>query len=108
MEVVLQRRETTDGRVISSLTTGKTYQVVGIEADDYRIVDDKGEPILFDHACFDVLDASEPDFWVSQIDDGVRYAYPPEWMHPGFFEDYFDNKDNVRREFWIQYHRYFN
>ncbi len=107
MKVLLKRTDTTDGCVIHSLTVGNTYDAIGIGADWYRIVDDEGEPCLFDPACFDVVDRSEPAFWVSAIDDGVRYAYPPEWMRQGYFEDYFDNKGDVRREFWSQYERYF-
>jgi hypothetical protein len=107
MKVVLERTDTTDGCVIGSLTLGRTYQVIGIECDNYRIVDDKVEPILFDPACFRVVDSSEPEFWVSEIEDGARYAYPPEWNRPGFFEDYFDYKEDVQREFWRQHQRYF-
>jgi hypothetical protein len=107
MKVILKRTDTTDGRVIGTLAVGNTYEVIGIEADDYRIVDDENEPIIFDRACFDVVDSSEPAFWVSMIDDGVQYAYPPEWMRAGFFEDYFDYDEDVRREFWSQYQRYF-
>ncbi len=107
MKVILRRTETADGHVIGSLSVGNTYEVIGIEADDYRIVDDKGEPILFDPTCFDVVDTLEPEFWVSETGEGVRYAYPREWMRPGFFEDYFDYNEDVRREFWTQHDRYF-
>ena len=107
MKVVLRRTGTSDGCVIGTLTLGETYEVIGIAADDYRIVDNKGEPILFDATCFDVVDCSEPEFWVSTIDDGVRYAYPPEWDRPGFFEDYSDYKEDVRCKFWNQHQRYF-
>jgi hypothetical protein len=107
MKVELSRTDTTDGRVLGTLTLGKTYQVIGIEGDDYRILDDSGEPILFDPACFDVVDRSEPPFWVSLNADGLRYAYPPEWLRPGFFEDYHDYKEDVRSEFREQYQRYF-
>ena len=107
MKVVFRQPNTTDGRVISSLSLGKAYDVIGIEADDYRIVDDKGEPLLFDPTCFDLTDRSEPSFWVSVIEDDAQYAYPAEWMRPGFFEDYFDYNEAVREEFWSQYHRYY-
>ena len=107
MKVVLTRTNTTDGRVIGSLTVGKTYEVIGIEADDYRIVDEQGEPILFDRECFHVLESSEPAFWLSRVEDEARRAYPPEWMDPGFFEDYFDYKEEVRRQFWRDHQRYF-
>lgn len=107
MKVTLKRTNTTDGRIIETLTLGQTYEVIGIECDDYRIIDNKHEPILFDPTCFDVVDNSEPTFWESFTEDGVRYAYPTEWMRPGFFEDYFDYNEEVRRDFWIQHDRYF-
>lgn len=107
MKVVLKRANTTDGRVIISLTLGDTYEVIGIEGNEYRIVDDKREPILFDPTCFEVVDNTEPTFWVSVLEDGVRYAYPPEWARPGFFEDYFDYQEDTRQEFWTQLDRYF-
>jgi hypothetical protein len=107
MKVVLKQTNTSDGRVISSLTLGNTYEVIGIEGNEYRIVDDNREPLLFDPICFDVVDNSEPSFWVSAVEDGVRYAYPPEWARTGFFEDYFDYRDETRWEFWSQFQRYF-
>jgi hypothetical protein len=107
MKVVLKRRETSDGRVIGTLKLGNAYEVIGIEGNDYRIVDENGEPILFEPGCFDLLDASEPDFWLSRVEGGVRYAYPPDWMRPGFFEDFFDRKDEIRRAFWSQHTRYY-
>lgn len=107
MKVVLKRTDTQDGCVIWSLTLGQTYEVIGIEADDYRIINDTGDPILFDPTCFDVTDKSEPVFWESVTEDGVRYAYPPEWMRPGFFEDYHNHNEAVCRTFWQDHARYF-
>jgi hypothetical protein len=46
-----------------------------------------------------VTDATEPADWVSVVDDGVRYAYPPGWDRPGFFEDWHDGVPEVRRQF---------
>ncbi len=107
MKVVLKRTNTRDGCVICSLTLGQTYEVIGIEGDDYRIINDTGDPVLFDPTCFDVMDGSEPAFWESVVEDGVRYAYPPQWNRPGFFEDYHDNKAEIRRQFWEDHERYF-
>jgi hypothetical protein len=107
MRVVLKQTNTRDGRVIWSLTVGRTYEVIGIETDDYRIIDDTGDPLLFDRTCFDVVDPSEPGFWRSLVEDGRRYAYPPEWQYPGFFEDYHDGNEEVRRTFWQDHERYF-
>jgi hypothetical protein len=83
-----------------SLTVSREYEVLGIEADQYRIMDDTDEPYLFAPECFEVVDSSEPSFWVeSRGDDGERYAYPPEWAHDGFFEDYFDGLPHAKSTF---------
>ena len=99
MRVRFVTREAADGSYYASLTPGGEYEVIGIEADDLRLVNDCGEPVLYDPACFQVTDASEPPDWVSFVDEGVRYAYPPGWDQPGFFEDWHDGVAEVRRQF---------
>jgi hypothetical protein len=97
---------TPDGREIS-LTVGRIYEVLGIEVDDYRILTNEdalywpNDPVLFEPECFRVVDASEPDFWISATgEDGERYAYPESWIRVGFFEDYHDHIQAVREQFW--------
>ena len=76
----------------STLTTGNVYRVIGIEADDYRLLNDFGRPYLYPYGWFEIVDARRPAEWVSELgDDGEEYAYPPPLGKPGFFEDYFDN-----------------
>src|SRR5437762_13295222 len=59
------------------LTPRQPYVVIGIEGDDYRILDDAGRPYLYPRGMFQVLDAREPRDWVSEYgEDGERYAYP--------------------------------
>jgi hypothetical protein len=104
MRVKLINRHAPDGRVHWSLTVGREYTVIGIGADDYRIVDDGGDPYLFDAQCFVVTDPTEPDFWCCDVgEDGERYCYPEEFGQPGFFEDYFDGNEAVRRGFFTLY-----
>ena len=95
-----------DGRVIN-LTIGRVYEVLGIEADDYRVLTDEdtphcpNDPVLYEPECFKVIDDSEPAFWVEETgDDGERYAYPPSWSRTGFFEDFHDRVQSVRDQFW--------
>jgi hypothetical protein len=89
-----------DGREFSSLTIGREYEVIGIVADDYHLVDDLGEPIIFDSVCFNVTDLTEPEFWVAEFGDGgERYAGPAAWMAPGFFEDWHDGDLKSREAF---------
>jgi hypothetical protein len=73
------------------LTSNNIYMVIGIESGYYRIMDDVGEPILFDPQWFNIIDPEEPDDWVIMFsEDGEKYAYPPQISVAGFFEDYFD------------------
>jgi len=36
------------------LTPGQSYVVIGIEADDYRILNDHGRPYLYPHDLFEI------------------------------------------------------
>lgn len=99
MKVRLVTRSAADGCYYDSLTPGKDYEVLGISGDWFRLLDDRAEPVLFDPACFRVVDATEPGDWVSAVEDGVRYAYPPGWGTPGFFEGWHDGVPEVRRRF---------
>jgi len=78
------------------LTFEQSYVVIGIEADDYRILNDYGRPYLYPHDLFEIEDQDEPGDCVTEIgDDGERYSYPPVLNSPGFFEDFFDGKENA-------------
>ena len=89
-----------------NLTVDKEYEVIGIEGDSYRIVCDENEPYLYEPEQFEVLDLSQPDFWVRETsDDGELYAYPMVWFHGYFFEDYFENKPGFKEKFWSNYKR---
>jgi len=75
------------------LTPGNVYRVIGIEADDLRIMNDEGRPYLYPRKVFRMTDPTEPTDWETYIgDDGERYSYSPPMNRPGFWEDYFDNK----------------
>jgi len=79
------------------LTIGNRYRVIGIEADNFRIMSDEGLPYVYDKELFIVVDPSEPKEWVTEYgEDGERYSYAPELMKVGFFEDYFDGKVKER------------
>ena len=83
------------------LTPHQDYVVIGIEADDFRILNDQGRPYLYPAALFEVVDPREPDDWVTEVsDDGERYAYPPALNDSGFFEDFFDAEPAVVATFW--------
>ncbi|MGD9128145.1 MAG: hypothetical protein PVH19_12275 [Planctomycetia bacterium] len=102
-----------DGRRFS-LTIGRVYEVLGIEADDYRLLNDEStqpygnDPVLFESEYFEVLAPEEPSFWQCQYgDEGERYCYPPEWNHPGFFEKYHDHVPEAIDTFWNGVKKYY-
>jgi hypothetical protein len=83
------------------LTPGQHYSVIGIEADYFRILNDRGNPCLYEPGLFEISDPREPSDWISETgEDGERYAYPPSLNHMGFFEDFFDGKKEAVTAFW--------
>lgn len=85
----------------SAMTPGVVYEVLGIEADYFRIINDLDDPCLYEPDQFIVVDGAEPAFWLTRHgDDGERYCYPLQWRGPGFFEDYHDGIASVRQQFW--------
>ena len=75
------------------LSFGQPYVVIGIEANDYRILNDEGRPYLYPFMLFQIIDGREPKDWITEYgDEGERYSYPALLNPAGFFEDYFDNK----------------
>ncbi|ETX02474.1 MAG: hypothetical protein ETSY2_35515 [Candidatus Entotheonella gemina] len=97
MIVKLQRKTTR----YSDLTYGQYYAVIGIEADDFRLLNDRGQPYLYPSQLFEIVDPSEPEDWITEFgEDGERYAYPPRLYACGFFEDFFDAKKEAVVTFW--------
>lgn len=82
------------------LEPNKIYNVIGIDDEDYRIINEIGEPILYPKALFDVIESSIPDSWVRQdYEDGEYYIDPPELSRPGFYEDFFDGNPEAIAKF---------
>ena len=100
MKVKLRKKyKDPDGRIYD-LSFDKEYRVIGIEADDYRLIGEDGKPVLFSHKCFDITDNTEPKDWLTEYgEDGERYSYPPVLNKVGFFEDYFNGDENVVNAF---------
>ncbi len=77
----------------ADLSEDQPYFVIGIEADDYRILNDAEKPYLYPPELFDVVEPDEPKDWVTEIgEDGERYSYPKPLNTVGFFEDFLDQK----------------
>lgn len=73
------------------ITPGSEYLVVGFSEKSFRVLNDRGEPILYPRELFALVDADVPQDWVrAEEKDGSYYADPPECAQPGFYEDYFD------------------
>ena len=97
MIVKLNRKNTR----YADLTLGQHYAVLGIEADDFRLLNDRGHPYLYPSQLFEVVDPREPEDWITERgEDGERYAYPPPLNACGFFEDFFDAKKMAVVTFW--------
>lgn len=92
------------GGVRHALTKGQIYEVIGVEAGDYRILDDSGGPVLFDLSLFKIVDRSRPDQWETRYEDGVEYSYASELGAPGFFESFHERDPKAVRTF----HQYIN
>lgn len=83
------------------LAFGQPYVVIGIEADELRLLNDAGRPFLYPPDLFSLVDSGEPVDWVTEFgDDGERYSYPPLLNKSGFFEDFFDEKAKAVATFW--------
>lgn len=83
------------------LSPQQPYVVMGIEADDYRILNDRGQPYLYPSQDFETIDATEPADWIVEIgEEGKKYAYPIVFNQPGFFEDFFDHQEAAVKQFW--------
>jgi hypothetical protein len=97
MIVKLKKRNTRS----PDLTFGQPYVVIGIEADDLRLLNDAGRPFLYPPRLFSLVDSGEPADWATEFgDDGERYSYPPLLNKAGFFEDFFDDKAKTVSTFW--------
>ena len=83
------------------LAPRQPYVVIGIEAGEFRILNDAGRPYLYPPGEFEVLDPREPEDWITEFgEDGERYSYPPSLNTPGFFEDFFEGRPKAVKLFW--------
>jgi hypothetical protein len=83
------------------LTAGQPYVVIGIEADDYALLNNRGQPYLYPHPLSNVTDATEPADWQTDTGDaGERYAYPAPLNTAGFFEDFIEGQIEAVSTFW--------
>ena len=89
------------------LTPEQCYVVIGIEADELRLLNDFGRPYLYPPQMFEIVDHREPPDWIIETgEDGEKYAYPQPLNGNGFFEDFFDGKEKAVSTFWRTVNRH--
>lgn len=79
-----------DERVFPTLSPRATYYVLGVSNEDYRVINDRGEPILFPKVLFEVVDRAIPAGWqLAEFEEGEYHLQPGAVARPGFYNDYF-------------------
>jgi len=74
-----------------NLTSGNIYEVISLEVDSIRVINDYGEPGLYPDSWFSIADPKWPTDWVVMIGiEGERYAGPQVLSDSYFWERYFD------------------
>ena len=61
------------------LTPGQDYAVIGVEADDFRLLNDRGQPYLYPHQLFDIVDPLEPEDWVMEVGEDGELVERDDW-----------------------------
>ena len=83
----------------TSLSLDRDYTVLAIECGTYRLLNDFGEPTLYDRDAFACTCNERPTFWVSIHNNENDYDGPECWNAPGYFEDWHDHVPSVKLEF---------
>jgi len=84
------RNSVQDERTHRGITPLEDYYVIEINQHEFRVIDDKGEPILYPKELFEVVDPTIPAGWqFSEYEDGEYFLEPVRTGTPGFYEDFF-------------------
>lgn len=79
-----------DGRVHPGLQASAEYYVLQADDASYRIVNQRGEPVLYPKDLFEVVDPAVPPGWqLREYDDGESFLEPATLGRPGLYEDWF-------------------
>lgn len=86
------------------------YVVLTLLTGQFRIVNERGEPILVPRSLFDVLDDWVPNDWVCESDEAEGWYWhgPPQFAVRGFFERWHDGWIYERKVFADVYERLWN
>lgn len=87
---------------INGLSVGNIYEVLAYSNKTYRILNDIDNlPYVYPIDCFEVMDFSEPNFWIEKSYDNNKFEkFPKEWELEGFFCDFHDDVEEVRFLFY--------
>lgn len=86
------------------LTALKKYIVIEISNDDYRVVNDLEEPILYPKYLFEVVNGKIPSGWLfREYEDNEYHIGPIELSKIGFYEDFFDDMPEAKSLFKTVY-----
>jgi hypothetical protein len=84
------RNLVTDGRLHQGVTPLESYFVIEVAPENFRVIDDSGEPILYPKALFEVLDRTIPANWqFCEYPDGDYRLEPVSTGTAGFYERFF-------------------
>lgn len=84
-----------DGRLHNGISPFEEYFVIDINQEEFRIIDDRGEPILYPKELFEVVDSSLPPGWqFLEYPDGGYQIGPTKTLVPGLYEDFFGSNGN--------------
>ncbi len=82
-------RELARGQEHRGLSSDGEFYVLGVDEENYRLINRNGEPILYPKDLFEVLDASIPSGWhFHDYEDGEYHLQPARTAEPGFYEDW--------------------
>ena len=69
------------------------YNVLAIEDNYYRIINDKNSPTLYEISIFSIIDNNIPSDWIIKFEDNEIDYLGPKIFSGYFFEDYFDGNE---------------
>jgi hypothetical protein len=82
------------------ISPNKAYHVIGFDDENFRIMNDLNEPVLYPKYLFNVIDSVLPTDWIkTSYDEGEYFVNPLELSEPGFYEDYFDGVPDAVEKF---------
>jgi hypothetical protein len=88
-----------DGRTHGAISPLRIYHVLEVDNENMRVVDDRGEPILYPKDLFMVMDTSIPPGWeFREGEDGEYRVGPIRLARPGFYEDFFGSDGDLRAQ----------